>query len=813
MSRTLFDLWFDLKYAARVLAGHPSYALAVSLTLALGLGLNAAVFGMMDALLLRPFQFVDYQRLVVLFETARGSLTHEPAAPATYLAWRQQMRSVERLAAWEGWGATLGHRSEPERLQGFRVSAGFFEILGIEPQVGRVFAVTDEQPGNDKRVIVGDALWKRRFGADPGIVGTELLLDDVAHTIVGIAPPGFDFPVGAEIWAPLAISSERAVDRTNRSLTVVGKLAASTSLDEARAELEVIAQQLATQYPETNAERGVAVRTLSTAFREDMAGSLVAILQLGAGLVLLVACGNLAGLLLARANDRQREVAVRSALGASRMRIVRQLVAETVLLAIVASVLGLFVAHMGLEVLRTAIPADRARYVEGWNNVRLDSRLMVITPALAMLIGLGVGLIPALSATRGRLSEALKDGDRGTTGGVRRQRVRQGLVVAEIAFALTLLVAAGLTLAGGIRIIEAPGGFDARALLTFDIPLPGNRYQDTDVRREFARELVARLAAVPGVERAALANVLPAAGWSPSRPLFVEDAPVHDATRRPAVGYRAVSAEYFETMRIPILRGRSFSAADREDTERVAIVSTSLAARFWSGSDPIGRRVQVGDSPGDWLIIVGVARDVTMYNWWDGIDFSAIYVPLQQAPPANVLSAAVRTRTAASAAAAPLRAALTSVDPLLAVDNMRTMDQAIAGSTFGLNFLASLLGICGGIGLVLAAVGIYSTMSYAVSQRRHEFGLRMALGASAGDVLRLSLRQAGLLTAGGLVIGLLLAASVGRLMSSALFGVIQLDAPTFLAVSASLTLVSLAAAFVPALRSVRVDPATVLRSE
>ena len=812
MTRVAADLLLDLKYAARTITGQPSFACTVAVTLALGLALNAAVLGMMDALLLRPFQFADYPRLVVFFESPTGTAQREPVAPATYLHWRQQVRSTERLVAWESWGATLAGRTEPERLQAFRVSPGFFETLGIHPSFGRTFLPDEERTGNDRRVILGEGLWKRRFGGHPQVVGTELLLDSIPHTIVGIAPSGFDFPVAAELWVPLSFTPERAADRTNRSLTVLGKLTPGRSLDAARVELDVLAQQFAAQYPDTHAMRGATVRDLSSAFREDTAGSLVAVLQVGAGLVLLVACANLAGLLLARANDRQREFSIRTALGASRVRIVRQLVTEMVLLSLVSSIVALLSARVALEVLRTSVPADTARYIEGWNNVRLDGRLALVIPGFAMLIGLAVGLLPALSATRVNLAEGLKDGDRAATGGVRRLRARQALAVVEIALALTLLVAAGLTLDGAARMLATPSGFDSRSLLTLNIPLPENTYRDETARREFGSTLLARFETVPAVEGAAIANVLPAAGWSPTRRLLIEDSPEHDVARRPTPGYREVSTGYFETMRIPIVSGRSFSSVDRENGQAVAIVSEALARRYWPAGDPIGRRVQVGDS-GPWRTIVGVAGDVTMYNWWDGIDYTAIYVPLRQSPPTGGLSVALRTRSEPSVLAGPVRAALASLDRQLAIDNMRSMEQAIAASTFGLDFMTILLGTCGAIALVLALVGIYSMMAYTVSQRRYEFGVRLALGATVRDVLGCSLRQAALLTSIGLVLGVALAATAAHFMSSALLGVIDLDLKTLAVVTAGLATVSLVAAYVPALRSTRIDPAAVLRSQ
>ena len=813
MPTALSDLLLDVRYAARNVLRQPGFAAVVALTLALGLGLNAAVFGMMDALLLRPFQFADYDRLVVLFETPKNGAARDPVAPATYLDWRRQLRTVEPVVAFEGWGATLGHDAIPERLQGFRVSPGFFEMLGIVAQAGRTFDAAEAEPGNSRRAVISDGLWQRRFGGSPRVVGSDVLLDGVPHTIVGIAPPGFAFPFGADIWGPLAFSPDTAADRRSRSLVVMGKLAGGRTADDAHAELAVIASGLAERYPDTHRDRGTTVRTLSTAFREDTAGSLVAVLQSAAGLVLLVACINLAGLLLARANDRRREVAVRAALGANRARIVRQLVVEIVLLALIASVFALMTARVGLDVLRASVPADVARHIEGWNNVRLDHRLALVVPALAVVVGLAVGLWPALRVSGGNLADPLKDSSRGTTGGIRPQRARQLLVVAEIAVALTLLVTTGLTLGGGARMVAAPGGFEPSRLLTFGVPLPETRYSDPGDVREVARRLVEQLESIPGHERAAVANVLPASGWSPSRPLLVEGAPLAEAAGRPTPGYRLVSAGFFETMRVPIVRGRSFGAADREDADPVAIVSASLAARLWPGQDALGRRVQVADSADPWRTVVGVVGDVTMYNWWDGIDTTAIYVPLNQSPPARGLSVAVRTRGEPAASADASRAALAAVDPLLAVDNVRTMAQAIAESTFGLNMMGRLLGICGGLALLLAVVGIYSMMAYAVSQRRHEFGVRMALGASAADVLRLSLRQAGMMTGAGLAIGVVLAAGLGQLMSSALFGVIHVDVGIVLALTAALGVVALVAAFVPALRSAHVDPVVVLRSE
>jgi putative ABC transport system permease protein len=806
------DLGLDLRYAARTLRRQPGFSVAVALTLALGLGLNATVLGMTDALLLRPFQFPDYQRLVVVWETPDMTSERQPVAPANYLDWREQTSTIDGLVAWEGWGATLTGRDEPERLQGFRVSPGFFEVLGRHPTVGRALVTGEDRPGRDRVVVIGDGLWTRRFGGRPEALGSEIELDGHAYTIVGIAPPEFDFPVGSQIWAPLAFTPERAADRSNRTLTVLGKLSPGRSLEDARAEMALISERLQQQYPATNRARAASVRTLSTAFREDGSGAFVGILQAAAGFVLLIACANLVGLLLARATDRERELAVRNALGASRTRIARQLVAETVLLGLVASVVAVVIAFAGLNLLRSSMPAEIAIHVEGWNNVRLDWRLIFVIPALATGLGLLVGLIPGVAACRRDLVESLKEGDRGVAGGHRRVRLRHALVTMQIALAFALLVGAGLAVSAGINLANQPGGFDARRLLTFTVPLPEARYAGDDARRQVTRDILDRIVAVPAVHRAAIANVLPAAGWSPSVTLVVEGAAEPEAADRPTAGFRVVSTGYFEALRIPVTAGRPFSPFDRETSEPVAVVSASLAAQLWPGDDPIGRRLRL-DGVDRWVTVVGVARDVTMYNWWDGLDFSAVYVPAEQAPPAGDLSVVVRARGEPTALTGPLRAAVATVDSLMAVHGVRTMDAAIAESTFGLRFIGTLMAICGAIALILSFVGIYSMMAYAVSHRVHEFGVRMALGATARDVLRLALRQAAVLTGLGLAIGHVTAVALGLMMSSAVFGLVSLEPTTFLAVTVALGSVACVAAYVPARRTLHLDPASILRAE
>jgi putative ABC transport system permease protein len=804
----LESVWQDVRNAARALRREPSFCLVVALTLALGVGLNATVFGMMDALLLRPFQFPDYQRIVILREVRRGAAEREPVAAADFLDWRRQARSFETLSAWESWGVNLTGRGEAERLQGVRVAAGFFELLGVGAAVGQL--TTDERSDEDRRVVLSDALWKRRFGGDPGIVGRQIVLDGEPYVVSGVAPAKFEFPVACEIWTPLALTPEQAAERDRRTLTVIGMLAAGASLDQARAEMSTIGRRIAAEHPRSNRDRLVVVQSLSEAFREDITPAIVGVLQTAAGLVLLVACANLVGLLLARAIDRRRELAMRAALGAGRMRLVRQLVTETVLLALLSSVLALVVARIGIDVMRASMPAEAARYTEGWYNLRLDTRLLLLTPLFAIIVGVGVGLLPALSASRANLTDVLRDGDRGTAGTLGRPRARQALVVAEISFALAALVAAALIVASGARLVRQPGGFDPRSLLTLELAVPEKRYASPESRHVLVNRLLAGLAATPGVHSAALSSILPASGWSPSTALSVEDKPNSDVAAIPMVGYQLVSAGYFNAMRIPVLTGREFSAADRVGNQSVAVVSEATAQRFWPGGNALGRRIRLVDD-GPWLTIVGVVGNVTMYNWWDGVDFQRAYVPLLQAADGGVLFAAVRAAGAPAAIAPSLRVSVQGVDPQLPIQRVRTLESAIQDSSLGLNFLSVLMTICGGIAGLLAMVGIYSMMAYSMSLRTHEFGVRIALGGTARDMLTMALKQAGRLTAVGLACGSVLACVFGWALSSALFGLVSLDGTTIVAVSLVLAIVSLGAAYVPARRTLRLDPTMILR--
>jgi predicted permease len=805
----------EIRHSLRVLRKEPGFALVVGFTLALGLGVNATVFGMLDAMLLRPFPFPDAERLVVLQESPRGGSHPELVAPANFLDWRDQSESYERVVAWEWWDATLTTDEEPDRVQGFRVTPGFFELLGVEAAIGRTFAPEEEDVGKHRRIVLGDGLWKRRFGADSAIVGREILVDGEPYTVVGVAPERFAFPVGAQAWSPLALTAQRKADREDRTLVAAGKLVEGQTVDGAQEEMNVITRRLEREFPDTNRDRSAKVSVLSDALREGFTGPMVATLQGVAAIVLLGACANIAGLILARQIERRRELTLRTVLGASGARIVRQLAIENVVLALAASLLAILFAWAALEVLRTSMPAEMARFVEGWDNLGLNRRVAGLTPLLALGIGLVVGLPSAIAASRsdGSLSDAVKDGGRGTGAGVRQKRGRQSLVTAEIALALSLLVAAGLAVKGSRRLATEPGGFDTEDLLTLEIPLPESKYQGPAARRAFADDLLAGVADLPSVGRVSLSNILPAAGWSPATAFQIEGEPPPEPHLRPTTGLRIVSPGFFETLSIPMLRGRALSSIDSEDANPVAVVSASMAARFWPNADPIGKRLRLEDPEGAWMTVVGVAGNIRMFNWWDGEDAAALYLPWRQSPSRGTVHLALRTKGEAGDVAFAVREVLRSIDPALLVDRVRTMPQAVAENNFGLKYVGSIMGICGAIALLLSISGIYGLMAYATSQRSHEFGVRIALGATATDVMRSTMKLAAALTGAGVLIGLALALAIGEVLQSSLLGIVAFDPTVFAIAALGLAAAALVAALVPARRVLRFDPASILRSQ
>jgi putative ABC transport system permease protein len=801
----------QLRFAIRTLVKQPGPSLVVILTLGLALGANAAVFATIDALALRPFPFRDVDRVTVVAETDPGSFVQESVAPANFRDWKAQAKSFDRLAAMLWWDVNLMGRDEPERVQGFRVSADFFPALGIQPVLGRAFDATAETPGRDRQVVIGHGLWNRRYGADPGLVGRTIRIDGVEYEVAGIAPASFDFPLGAELWAPLAFDADASADRTSRHLTVVGHLAPGVTIDEARAEMAVIGDRLEREWPRENRGQDVFVHTLSRGMMDVGLGPILALWQTAAIFVLLIACANVASLLLARGVDRQRELAVRMAIGAGRARIVGQLLLESLVLALASVPLALAMAAASLDLMHAAMPARIARFVAGWHTLDVDGRLVLVTIALGVVSAGVFGTLPAFQTSRLTLTSALNEGGRGGSAGSSRTWWRRVLVAGEVALVLPLLLATLLSMVAASRLVTGAQGFDTNGLLTMRVVLPEAGYADDDARRRFAEAAIDRLSALPGVTSVAGANTLPSITSNQSRTIEIEGRPAADRTELPSVDARAITPRYFETLRLPILRGRAFTEDDRAATDPVVIVSDSMARRFWPDTEAIGRRFRVasGDTPGPWLTIVGVSGDV-IHNWFNRRNAPTMYRPMAQAPT-GYLAFAVRTNGEPDALATAAGAAIRQVDPAQPAYEVLTMRRLLSERTIGLQFITSVMGVFGALALVLALVGVYAAMSYLVSQRTHEIGVRVALGATRGDVLRLVVGQAWRVTAAGVAVGIVLAIALTRLIEAGLVGVIAADARLVALLAALLVVAGILAGYLPARRATGIDPITALR--
>ncbi len=681
----------------------------------------------------------------------------------------------------------------------------------MAPARGRDFLPEEAQRGRHQEVILGDGLWHRRFAGDPSIVGRTVLLDREPYTVVGIAPPGFDFPEGAELWAPLAFDAKEAADRGSRYLTAIGRLGDGRTLDDARAELRVVGARLAEQHPRTNENRSVLAMALRKGLVDEGSPAFLALWQVSAALVLLIACANVANLLLARGAERHREIAVRLAIGASRWRLVRQLLTENLALAALSVPLALAATWLGLRLIRTSMPARIARFVQGWQLIGIDDRVVLFTVAVAVTTALVFGMVPALQASRPRLNEALREGGRGTTGGRARARLRHALVVAQIALALALIAASGLTVAGTLRFLNGPQGYDPDGVLALRLSLPDAAYAKPEARRVFATAVLDRMEALPGATAVGLSNILPSSGSNSSRSLILEGAPDDDPARRPQVDARAISVGYLATMRIPVVEGRGFTTADGPDGQMVALVSRSFVDRYWRDENPLGRRLKIGDDKGPWLTVVGVVGDV-LQDWFSSSQRTpVVYRPYRQAPT-GYFALVLRTGGDPLALAQPARAAILAVDPNQPAFDVMSMRQMLGQRTIGLQFAAAIMGLFALLSLGLALFGVYGVMAYAVTQRRHEIGVRIALGAQARDVLRLVIGQTWRLTIVGVAIGLGLAVILGRVMASSLFGAYAMDLRLFAAVAVSLVAVALLAGYVPARRATRVDPVSELRA-
>jgi predicted permease len=808
------DLWQDLSYGVRMLSKNPGFTVVAVLALALGIGANSAIFSVVNTVLLRPLPYQDPDRLVMVWEDdTKGGYPRDTPAVANYIDWRDQSQAFEGMAAIAEQNFNLTGTGEPERIEGRLVSANLFSLLGVEPQAGRAFLPEEDQPGRDRVVVLSHGLWQRRFGSDGKIIGRTLTLNGESYTVVGVMPPGFQFPTREDqLWVPIAFTPQQAANRGRHYLEVVARLKPGVSLAQAQAEMSAIATRLQQQHTE-NTDLGAAITPLHEQVVGDIKPALLVLLG-AVGFVLLIACANVANLLLARAAVRQKEITIRVALGASRSRLIRQFLTESVLLAVLGGAVGLLLSLWGVSLLKAFIPENISQ-VEA---IMIDGRVLLFTLLVSLLTGLVFGLAPAAQASSLNLNETLKEGGRDSAAGSRGNHIRSLLVVMEVAFSLILLIGAGLLINSFLRLRNVDPGFRAKNLLTMQVVLPTFKYPDHTRRTAFYNELLGRIETLPGVKSAALTTNLPLYQQGNSISISAEGVPDPPTGqgRRPSVATRVVSPRYFQTMGIQLLQGRGFSDQDKVDSPAVAVVNETMARRFWPGQDPTGKRITPGSltstDPDDWITVVGVAKDVRQFEL-TADPKPQMYLSYVQAGFFAPSDLVVSTDLEPLGLAASVRKAVWEVDKDQPVSKIRTMEEIVSESVARQRFSMMLLGIFAALALVLAAVGIYGVMSYSVAQRTREFGIRMALGAQTRDVLKLAVGHGLKLVLIGIAIGLGAAFVLTRVMSSLLYGVSATDPLTFIAISLVLVGVAVVASFIPARHATKIDPMVALRYE
>jgi putative ABC transport system permease protein len=812
----------DLRYGARMLLKNPGVTTVAVITLALGIGANTAIFSVVSAVMLRPLPYKDPDRLVSLWAKVPDHGQWR-ATPANFLDWKKQNTSFAELAAFGASTMTLTGAGEPEQLHGTRAGAGYFSAVGVEPILGRSFLAEEYEPGKGQAVILGHGFWQRRYGSDPNVINKAITLDGASYTIAGVMPPGV-YPATPttsghltfnssqqQFWLPMGFSAEAAARRTSHVLGVVGRLKPGITVDQAQAEMNTIASRLEQEYP-VNKGEGIIVNPFMTELVGNVRPALLTLLG-AVGLVLLIACANIAGLLLAQHAARGKEIAIRAALGAGRARLVRQFFLEGLLLTALGTTLGIAIAKFGTAAMVKLIPADIPRL----DQVQLDWRVLGFTLLLSMITCLVFGLAPAWQAARPDLQSTLEQGRRTSGSGGGRQRFRQMLVVVQISVAVMLVIGAGLLIKSFRRLQQVDPGFKAERVLTLSVSLPQSKYPDGPKINSFFNTLLERVGGLPGVEAAAIAYDQPLeSNWGDA--FAVEGRPAPQAGESPSANFEPVSPDYFRTVGAQVISGRQFTAQDDQNHPGVAIVNEAFARRFFPNEQVLGQRIQPGPPARIWggqrltsFEIVGIARDVKS-SGLSAASEPTYYLPAQQAPIQD-MAVLVRTQNDPTALVAALRQTVLSIDPNQPITDINTLAAIVSNSIAQPRLNMLLMGLFGALAMILAVVGIYGLLSYAVTQRTQELGIRMALGARAGDVLRLVLKQGMALVLIGEAIGLGGAFALTRLLRGLLFGVTPTDATTFVIVVIVLNVVALVACSIPARRATKVDPLVALRYE
>ncbi|HEV2349246.1 MAG TPA: ABC transporter permease [Terriglobia bacterium] len=803
----------DLKYSARMLAKNPAFTLVAVITLALGIGANTAIFSVVNAVLLRPLPYKNSDRLVTFWGSNPQLGFSGPASVCDpdYSEWRTQTRSFDEMAGFREATANLTGVGEPARLTGWEVTRSFFPLLGVTPVAGRLFSPGEETPGHDHVLLISDALSLSRFGSESAALGKTVKMDGEFYTVAGVMPAGFAFPSRADFWKPVDL----APDCHNSSLRIIARLKPGATMKDAQKAMTLVAHRL----DEAGHKNRYGVWNLSPVrLVDEMAGSIrpsLLILLAAVGIVMLIACANVANLLLARAATRQREMAIRGALGAGRNRVIRQMLTESVLLSFIGGGLGLLLATWGRDALVSLIPKNLAPpgFIGQVAAVNIDVRVLVFTSALVLFTGIIFGLAPALQASKPNLNDALKEGRRTSTASFASRGIRSVLVVSEIAMALVLLIGAGVLMRSFIKLMNVDPGFDPQNVLTMNVELPDSRYTDATQMIAFEQNALERLSKIPGVHHAGAVFGLPLGDMLIRGDISIEGqpAPPPDVTPSKSV----VSDDYFRAAGMHLLKGRYFNVHDTQTSAHVAIINETMARRFWPNRDPIGQRIKPGFSHDQWCSIVGVVGDVKQSSFAEKPS-TALYLPYAQAPGAFLMqdiSFVLRSDAEPLKVADQARQAINAVDPDLPVFDVATMQELVFQSMAEPRFNTVLLGIFAALAFVLATVGIYGVMSYTVTQRTHEIGVRLALGAEHGDVLTLVVGQGMMLTLIGEAMGLAAAFGLTRFLADFLFGVQPTDPMTFIGVSLLLSAVALAATYIPARRAMRVSPMVALRYE